>query len=308
MVGEAEYAPDDSMNSFSMFKFTKSSGRRQFCNKPVNPSPGSSESIGHIRRWIDRCNRKHDECGAIRRRLPQKNPSRLIRVRESNAGNIIICVPDHDDPVDYAALSYCWGGDQQSKTTTANLERLKGFSLEELSPTIKDAVLITIGLGLQYIWVDAICIVQDDADDENREIEVMDQIYSTAYLTIAAARAKKATNGFLQSRQVAGIYRVVCQVKYRLSPAASAKPRRCFLSANCLRGTHDDPINERGWTFLERYQSFCTLDFGSKQTTWRCPGGYKVDKCGSLDSGPTSEDRFTDTVADSPYKDNWNVL
>jgi hypothetical protein len=310
MDGEVKrYNPDDSMNIFSMSRITKSSRHRQFWSKPVNPSPGSSESISHIRRWIDRCNRKHDECGAIRRRLHQKNPSRLIRVSELNTENIIICVPDHDDPVDYAALSYCWGGDQPSQTTSANLERrLRGFSLEELPPTIKDAVSITIGLGLQYIWVDAICIVQDDTDDMNREMEVMDQIYSGAYVTIAAARAKKATDGFLQSRQLAEIYGVVCQVKYRLSPAASPKSRRCFLSANCLLGTNDDPINERGWTFQERYQSFRTLDFGSKQTIWRCPRGYEVDGCGSLDSGPTSEDRFTGTVADLPYKDDWNVL
>jgi hypothetical protein len=311
MAGEVKrYNPDDSMNIFSVFRVTKSSGRRQFCSKPVNPSPGSSESIGDIQRWINRCNREHDECGAIRRRLHQKNPSRLIRVSELNTENIIICVPDHDDPVDYAALSYCWGGDQQSTTTTsANLaRRLRGFSLDELPPTIKDAVSITIGLGLQYIWVDAICIVQDDKNDKNREMEVMDQIYSGAYVTIAAARAKKATDGFLQSRQLAEIYGVVCQVKCCLSPATSPKPRRCFLSANCLWGTNDDPINERGWTFQERYQSFRTLDFGSKQTIWRCPRSYKVDGCGDLGSGPTSEDRFTGTVADLPYKDDWNVL
>jgi hypothetical protein len=309
MVGEERYSPDDSMNSFSMFEITRSSGYRQFCSKPVNTSPGSSESIGHIRRWIDRCNRKHDGCGTIRRRLHQKNPSRLIRVNGSNTDNITICVPDHDDPVDYAALSYCWGGDQQSKTTSENLERrLRGFSLEELPSTMKDAVSITIGLGLQYIWVDAICIVQDDMDEKNREIEVMHQIYSGAYVTIAAARAEKATDGFLQSRQIAEIYGVVCQVKYRLSPAASAKSRRCFLSANCLWGTNDDPIDKRGWTFQERYQSFRTLDFGSKQTIWRCPRGYKVDGCGPLDSGPTSENRFTGTIADSPNEDNWNVL
>jgi hypothetical protein len=307
---EKRYNSDDSMNieNFSMFEFTKSSGHHQFWSKPVNPSPGSSKSISHIRQWIDRCDRKH-ECGNIGRRLHPKNPSRLIRVSEMDTENIIICVTGHEDPVDYAALSYCWGGDQPSKTTRANYEgRLRGFSLEELPQTIKDAVSITIGLGLQYIWVDAICIVQDCKDDMNREIEMMDQIYSGAYVTIVAARAKRSTDGFLQSRQLAEIYGVVCQVNYSLSPAASPKSRPCFLSANCLWGTNDEPINERGWTFQEHYRSFRTLEFGSKQTIWRCPRGYKVDGCGGLDSGPTSEGRFTGTVADLPYKDDWNVL
>ena len=119
-------------------------------------------------------------------------------------------------PVKYAALSYCWGGDQESKTVRVRLEeRCKGFPLAELPKTIQDAIVTARRLELPFLWVDAICIVQDDPADKKRELAIMDQIYSGALLTIVAARAGTANNGFLQQRNLRQCYGTVCRVRCR---------------------------------------------------------------------------------------------
>jgi hypothetical protein len=209
-------------------------------------------------------------------------------------------VPEND--IQYAALSYCWGGEQESKTVDARLEeRCKGFPLAELSKTIQDAVVTTRRLGLRYLWVDAICIIQDNEADRERELPRMDQIYSGASITIVAARAGKAVDGFLQHRDVIKCYGTVCRVKYRRSSEGNGEVGSGFLSANPLDIRYNDPIDSRGWTFQERSRSFRTLRFGSKQTVWECPGDLKVDGGENFVDKSSSECLFTGTVTDSLY-------
>ena len=104
-----------------------------------------------------------------------------------------------DRTAGYATLSYCWGGVPQFSATRANIgELINGFSLNRLSQTVKDAVEVTRSLGLRYLWVDALCIVQDDPLDKDHEIERMGSIYMSAAVTIAALSATATTEGFLR--------------------------------------------------------------------------------------------------------------
>jgi hypothetical protein len=76
-------------------------------------------------------------------------------------------------------------------------ERCRGFPLAELPKTIQDAIVTAMRLELPFLWADAIYIVQDGPADKERELAIMDQIYSGALFTIRAARAGNANNGFL---------------------------------------------------------------------------------------------------------------
>jgi hypothetical protein len=76
-------------------------------------------------------------------------------------------------------------------------ERCRGFPLAELPKTIQDAIVTAMRLELPFLWADAIYIVQDGPADKERELAIMDQIYSGALFTIIAARAGNANNGFL---------------------------------------------------------------------------------------------------------------
>ena len=102
----------------------------------------------------------------------------------------------------YVALSYCWGKNIPYTTTSKNVEKHqgKGISYEEIPKTLQEAVLVTRLLGLQYLWIDSLCIIQDDQKDWEHEAARMGLVYSRAYITIAASRAHHCGEGFLQPR------------------------------------------------------------------------------------------------------------
>ena len=143
---------------------------------PLNPAPGSEESFDLIKTWIRDCDETHAECETLRDKYSQQQyPARLSDVGSVNSVEIRICTTTPGSRERYSALSYCWGGEQDSKTLAAKLEeRRRGFPLAELSKTVRKAVLTTRKLGIRYLWVDAICIIQDDEDDILRELAIMD--------------------------------------------------------------------------------------------------------------------------------------
>lgn len=84
-------------------------------------------------------------------------------------------------------------------TTTSTFEDyLKGISMQALPKNFHDALIITRNLGLRFLWIDSLCIIQDSPVDGNREFAVMGNIYCKAILTIATSRANKAADGMLR--------------------------------------------------------------------------------------------------------------
>jgi hypothetical protein len=105
----------------------------------------------------------------------------------------------------YIALSYCWGKGLPFTTTTANLPKHKedsGIKYAQLPKTLQDTIFLVRYLGIRYLWADCLCIVQDDKADWEREASRMADVYSNAYLTIAATRASHCGEGFLHARKV----------------------------------------------------------------------------------------------------------
>jgi hypothetical protein len=105
----------------------------------------------------------------------------------------------------YVALSYCWGKSLPYTTTSKNLRTHTqdgGISFRVLPKTLQDALIMVRFLGLDYLWADCLCIIQDDKDDWEHEAARMADVYSNAYLTLAATRAAHCGEGFLQPRKV----------------------------------------------------------------------------------------------------------
>lgn len=129
---------------------------------------------------------------------------RLLRIRKSGGEYYITLVTNIDGTkIDYVALSYCWGGDQVHKMTSHRLKETSCvITFIELPKTIQDAVTVTNSLGYSYLWVDSLCIIQDDETDKTTEIAKMPLIYSNAIVTIAAAAAHSTSVGFLGQRQI----------------------------------------------------------------------------------------------------------
>jgi hypothetical protein len=105
----------------------------------------------------------------------------------------------------YVALSYCWGKSLAYTTTSGKLaahQQDGGIAFAQLPKTLQDALLLTRYLGLDFIWADCLCIIQDDKADWEQEAARMAGVYSNAYLTVAATRAAHCGEGFLQARKV----------------------------------------------------------------------------------------------------------
>lgn len=154
-------------------------------------------------RWLNTCcgpsQTAHGNCPAL---LDVKLPSRVLAV-----GTL------PDDPVKlvetgntkgtYACLSHCWGSAPVStRTLHSNLEQhLQGFPLVYLPQTFRDAVIVCRSLGLPYLWIDSLCIIQDSSKDWESECVQMCSIYQNAALTIAASSSESADGGFLHPRK-----------------------------------------------------------------------------------------------------------
>jgi hypothetical protein len=116
---------------------------------------GDEACMSYIRQLVARCDTEH-EC---RRNTSSLVPRRLVDVRTDDMRLVELGQQQEK----YCTLSHCWGGEHNYVTTRANLEkRQEAFRLEEMPKTFRDAVVVTRALGVSYIWIDSICIIQDD--------------------------------------------------------------------------------------------------------------------------------------------------
>ncbi|CAN9365049.1 unnamed protein product [Alternaria alternata] len=235
-------------------------------------SKGTSEDLQRCRQHLKEC-LGHPKCiNAAKKAGNRIAPKRLLDVREhANARLHRISPGEHPR---YVALSYCWGDTQpeQVKTTKANLQsRHDVTNLSGFPQTIRDAIHVCCSLGFHYMWIDALCIVQDDDDEKASEIAKMQSIYRGAALTIGAASAANSTDGFLQDRTFEEAYSELFRIPYYHKQDDHTTEGYLFLSELPISDEYQEPLDKRGWTMQEDMLSLRLLRFGSKQTTWRCP-------------------------------------
>lgn len=160
------------------------------------------------------------------------------------------------------------GGPQQVKLVRDNYNTLlEELQYETLPQTIKDAVKVTLHSGPKPIWIDAPCSIQDDPLDKVNEISKMSEIYKFAIVTISAACAAHADDGFLQPRRLSQ-----GEETFEI-PFMSQNGRLGHVLLNRSRDVSGrEPIGERGWTLQESLMSPRLLEFGKHQVRWCCRG------------------------------------
>jgi hypothetical protein len=214
-----------------------------------------------FKRWIQLCFSQHgDKCAQPPWMLSNDEvpPNfRLVDVEES-------CVVDSVVNPSYFALSYVWGLSKDDlRATSANINNLKkSYSLthEVLPQTILEVMRLVADLGGKYLWVDRLCILQDDEVDKALQIPRMDSIYSLAELTIIAATGSGAHDGVAGLSTPRKVDQEICQVSSNL--ALMAIPTENTYSS-CA-------YSRRGWTLQERVLSRRALMFTEGQAYWSC--------------------------------------
>ena len=164
----------------------------------MNPDPLDKSNIARVRRWIDTCNESHEKCQM--KELPQL-PTRLIDVGVEEDAQSVHLVETRGERGKYIALSHCWGESHSLLTTRGTLEDMKyGFHPEKAPKTFCDAITVTRKLGIRYLWIDSLCIIQGDASDWEIESSKMGSVYRDAYLVVAASNASSDDEGFIKMR------------------------------------------------------------------------------------------------------------
>jgi hypothetical protein len=167
---------------------------------------------------------------------------------------------------EYAVLSYCWGGPQTVSSTTETAQDFTdGILLSRLPQTLQDAIITTSELGLRYIWVDCLCIIQDDPEDVAREISKMADIFSQATVTISAASARTVHDGFL--RPQSPIRDTPLQLPFQTT---GGNVGSILMEQPRNYTPEEDPISLRAWTLQEHFLSQRILMFSTKELWWTC--------------------------------------
>lgn len=202
-------------------------------------------------------------------------------------------------PVPYAALSYCWGSDLEGivKTTKSNQNaHFRSIAVQTLPKSIMDAVLVSRRLCIRYLWVDALCIIQDDEEDWLRESAQMRLIYSNSHITIAAHPSASCKDGFLGEQEYG-------QPSWQRGVWTKAKSQQHDGKSN-MRGkvyirtgkpppeagrTHL-PLEYRGWTLQEAVLPRRILHYTGLEMMWECNTQHLCE-CGHVQVSRTLGDR-----------------
>ena len=250
-------------SSFQVFALDEDLASTVISNRPIAKHPSSVANLALCSSWLNACQQDH-KCVAMHGEMP----TRLLKIdgmaEETSLRLISTAVTGQ---ITFAALSYCWGGEQPLQLTKHNLvDYTMSIPLLTQPQTIQDAVKVCQALGFQYLWNDALCILQDDPNDKAIEISKMPTIYGSATVTIIAARSTSASEGFLGER---------CPELKEGFNIAYCCPDGQLGSINLVQlgGSFEgaEPIDERGWTLQERLCSSRIIEFGSRQTRWICP-------------------------------------
>lgn len=239
----------------------------------------SDRNVALMRGWLKDCVLSHRLCVRNADAPPSTNlqespgvlPSRLIDIESVPDISCVRLVQTLGQYGTYATLSHCWGRSQILTTTIETLDqRMTRIDLTSLPKTFRDAVVIARRFGTRYLWIDSLCILQDDVDDWNEQAPLMGQIYRNAHYTIAATGATGGEIGCLITRGTEAVPPVT--IRYT---SQRYQDRPCEMTVALPHGSFGAtieraPLNRRAWVLQERILSRRILHFGAEQIYFEC--------------------------------------
>jgi hypothetical protein len=262
-------------------------GTNPLTNSPV------SDALAVLSDWLEECVSCHENCAGIDTTKPEL-PTRVLDVCPVHATtDQIRLIEPHGLRADYAALSHCWGPPTKLplRTTKTTLHpHLTGIQLSQLPKTFQDAVVIARSVNLKYLWIDSLCIIQDDFEDWKTQAPLMGQLYSRAQLVIAATGSRDSSEGCFLERSTAAPSIDIPYV------------REDGVSDGCIQLSmirHSDsvsielePLGQRGWVLQEWALARRIVHFTTKGMLWSCPALKHTSMCedGNVRGGTRAQD------------------
>ncbi|KAF2683626.1 hypothetical protein K458DRAFT_304318 [Lentithecium fluviatile CBS 122367] len=231
------------------------------------------------RKWAIECDSRHanptckptsnsfdtDHATVPRRLIDVGNPLQMVRLIETAGSSIGIG--------EWTTIDHMWGpGPQDYVTLSQNYsERTTGMRLDRLPATFRDAIRVTRSLGIQYIWIDSICIVQDDYEDRRENIQHMAAIYTNAYCVLAAGYATSAHSGFLGDRKERDYVTLAPETDFHTAFYI------CENIDHFEEHVLNSPLSRRAWSLQSHALARRTIFFTEYQMYWQCGHGVRCE-------------------------------
>ncbi|KAH7094332.1 heterokaryon incompatibility protein-domain-containing protein [Paraphoma chrysanthemicola] len=239
-------------------------------------STRSEATFDIIKAWIEECAQTHVRC---KHNMIDRSQNALQNVRFLEIQDQRVLLREGIVPEKYACLSHCWGTGQEiykTRDDTVSVHSKSGILTELLPTTFQDAVEACQRLAIRYLWIDSLCIIQDNTQDWNDQASNMADIYENAYITIAASQASDPTKGcFIEnSLSIIGV------------PLLGHRDIYVRKEPDLVSSLQDDslwPLLSRAWAFQELSLSPRTIHFGPKEIIWHCQRKWE-DQSASMTS------------------------
>ncbi|KAH8671600.1 heterokaryon incompatibility protein-domain-containing protein [Xylariales sp. PMI_506] len=234
-------------------------------------STGSERCMHQIASWLQKCNCYKEECAQTQLAAKSFTPRRLIDTIDFHRGQVRIVDGDFvSEPVRYITLSHCWGSGAECKLELSSIDEFKnGITLERLPRTFSEAIQVTAALGMRYIWIDSICIIQDCEDDWKSNAAQMWEVYSRSYVTLAATASSNSSEGLFRTRMASTTSPFTIEVPEGHEQISAGK-YRVYNDMEWSQSVENAPLNKRGWVFQERMLSPRIIHFAQNQLYFEC--------------------------------------
>lgn len=223
-----------------------------------------------VRTWLNVCCDSHTACNEDWR-TSLDFPMRLLRVSPQLGNHIVLeeyAAGERRPP--YITMSHCWETfNEEQVLTSANINQLKtGLAKNSLAQKFRDVVEIAQWLQVEYLWVDALCIMQDSAHDWEQQSKVMGNIYAGSLCNIAAA-GDIGTNSSCFRKRPVEIVEPFC-IPDPTQSSSSTETHVIGYDDFWCNSLLDAKLHSRAWVLQERLLAPRTIHFGKEQIYWEC--------------------------------------
>ena len=251
--------------------YVLSSQTEERCNpigSAVDSHTGSDYNMDLIKTWVQKCQEGHYLCNMTNssQTLPIL-PTRVIEIETNGQARIMETMGMR---AEYLTLSYCWGQGKKLLSTRGSglYEQFRRkLPVDDTMPkTFRESLQVTTALGYRYLWIDALCIIQDDPEDVGKEMAKMGDIYRQSKLTIFAANGSDTDTGLFCDRDARGSKSCNIQVTLKRDKQCL---RKCISIQPFVRYRRS-ALQTRGWVLQEEVLSGRSLTFNTNAVEWSC--------------------------------------
>jgi hypothetical protein len=239
------------------------------------------ESMDVAAEWLSVCQRDHRNCAAII--LPDRYiPKRLLSIDRSDPEKVQLVI----DPglqlgqIQYATVSHCWGSSKPLTLTSNSLAMLQaGIEIAELPRNYRDAIYTSKRLGIQFIWIDSLCIFQDSEDDWIEQAPQMSYVYRNGVINVAMSAAANSNETCFLDRDLSRVNPCIMQTEWDECPNNEF---HIYYNEFWEDIINSRPLSKRAWVVQELLLPSRILHLTGEQLSWEC---FELNACETYPGG-----------------------